>query len=74
MNGSFLEVGLGPAQMQRRSAIRPSCQNVHGAASVIIVPLHTLGAMILCCGAARRRRHTQRLSNQVICEFTMCEL
>jgi hypothetical protein len=42
MNGSFLEVGLGPAQMQRRSAIRPCCQNVRAAASVSWDPSHRL--------------------------------
>jgi hypothetical protein len=38
----FLQVAQFSLQVQRRSAIRPSCRNVHGAASVTIGPLRTL--------------------------------
>ena len=41
-------------------------------ASFTIGPKETSDPLSRCCGAARRRRHSLRLRNRVIGEFTVC--
>jgi hypothetical protein len=38
LNVGFHPRGMGGSRLQRKSAIRPSCRNVHDAASVAIRP------------------------------------
>jgi hypothetical protein len=54
----------GPlSKAQRRSGFRPSCRNVHGAASVTIGRKQSLTNDLDCCGTARQSGHSLQLQN-----------
>jgi hypothetical protein len=58
MNGSFRWIALETAHLQRMSALRPLCRNVHGAASVTIGPnTPKVFSASLDCPPRRGQRH-----------------
>jgi hypothetical protein len=57
MMGAGLSAELTSINPQRTAALRPSCGNVHGAASVTIGPNLPFGPLMECCDAAHRSGH-----------------
>jgi hypothetical protein len=63
MMGAGLSAELTSINPQRTAALRPSCGNVHGAASVTIGPDLPFTHPRSCCGAARQSGHSLQLQN-----------